>query len=227
MAKKVRAACAAASCSPRARSAEWTGMNDPESAPSPNRFCRRLGIRNAALNASTAMLFCPNSRAISRTRSSPANRLTRMPTPTVVSGRTTRRSTPLGLNATDTTRGWDGRGHAGLSYFSAPRRSGIGGPVRPQSPVPLGTLDSDHRPSWWWLRLGITLERIRPGHPQQNSHHERMHLTLEARKPPSPPSDDVLQQQARFDAFTRPATTCEQPHQALGMKVPSRSSTRR
>jgi transposase InsO family protein len=29
-----------------------------------------------------------------------------------------------------------------------------------------------------WLRLGIGIERIRPGHPQQNGRRERMHLTL-------------------------------------------------
>jgi putative transposase len=27
----------------------------------------------------------------------------------------------------------------------------------------------------WWLRLGIEIERIRPGHPEQNGRHERMH----------------------------------------------------
>ena len=32
--------------------------------------------------------------------------------------------------------------------------------------------------SVWWLRLGIRLERITPGHPEQNGRHERMHLTL-------------------------------------------------
>jgi transposase InsO family protein len=37
----------------------------------------------------------------------------------------------------------------------------------------------------WWLRLGIGIERIQPGHPQQNGRHERMHLTLK-KKPPSP-----------------------------------------
>jgi putative transposase len=39
--------------------------------------------------------------------------------------------------------------------------------------------------SVWWLRLGIHIERIQPGHPQQNGRHERMHLTLktEATKP--------------------------------------------
>jgi putative transposase len=37
----------------------------------------------------------------------------------------------------------------------------------------------------WWLRLGIELERTKPGHPEQNGRHERMHLTLkrEATKP--------------------------------------------
>jgi hypothetical protein len=29
-------------------------MNDAERAPSPNRFCRKFGMRNAALNASAA-----------------------------------------------------------------------------------------------------------------------------------------------------------------------------
>jgi putative transposase len=39
--------------------------------------------------------------------------------------------------------------------------------------------------SVWWLRLGIRIERIKPGHPQQTGRHERMHLTLkkEAIKP--------------------------------------------
>ena len=32
--------------------------------------------------------------------------------------------------------------------------------------------------SVWWLRLGIAIERIKPGKPQQNGRHERMHLTL-------------------------------------------------
>jgi transposase InsO family protein len=26
----------------------------------------------------------------------------------------------------------------------------------------------------WWLRLGIQIERIKPGHPQQDGRHERM-----------------------------------------------------
>jgi len=75
------------------------------------------------------------------------------------------------------------------------------------------------RLSVWWLRLGINIERIKPGHPEQNGRHERMHLTLkiEATKPAS---DNFLQQQARFDDFID-CFNNERPHQALEMKVPA------
>jgi transposase InsO family protein len=54
--------------------------------------------------------------------------------------------------------------------------------------------------SVWWLRLGIAIERIKPGQPQQNGRHERMHLTLK-QEATCPPGLNSLQQQARFDAF--------------------------
>ena len=59
--------------------------------------------------------------------------------------------------------------------------------------------------SVWWLRLGIDIERIKPGHPQQNGRHERMHLTLK-KEATRPPGMNSLQQQARFDAFVRSST---------------------
>jgi hypothetical protein len=31
----------------------------------------------------------------------------------------------------------------------------------------------------WWLRLGIRVERITPGHPEQNGRHEGMHEQVE------------------------------------------------
>ena len=71
----------------------------------------------------------------------------------------------------------------------------------------------------WWLRLGIHLERIAPGHPQQNGRHERMHLTLK-QEATKPAAANVLQQQARFDTFLDQFNR-ERPHQALGMKVPA------
>ncbi len=73
--------------------------------------------------------------------------------------------------------------------------------------------------SVWWLRLGIGFERIRPGHPQENGRHERMHLTLK-KEATRPPGRTLLQQQARFDAFVSEFNE-ERPHEALSMKVPA------
>ncbi len=72
--------------------------------------------------------------------------------------------------------------------------------------------------SVWWLRLGISIERIKPGNPQQNGRHERMHLTLK-KEATKPPSYNFLQQQSRFDEFIEQYNH-DRPHQALGMKYP-------
>ena len=71
----------------------------------------------------------------------------------------------------------------------------------------------------WWLRLGIAIERIKPGHPQQNGRHERMHLTLK-KEATRPPGMNSLQQQARFDDFLA-EFNAERPHEALAMKRPT------
>lgn len=73
--------------------------------------------------------------------------------------------------------------------------------------------------SVWWLRLGIAIERIKPGHPQQNGRHERMHLTLK-KEATRPPGANSLQQQAKFDAFVSEFNN-ERPHEALAMKTPA------
>jgi len=73
--------------------------------------------------------------------------------------------------------------------------------------------------SVWWLRLGISIERIRPGHPQQNGRHERMHLTLKE-ETTRPAAANILQQQAKFDAFLEEFNQ-ERPHEALAMKSPA------
>ena len=72
--------------------------------------------------------------------------------------------------------------------------------------------------SVWWLRLGIHIERIQPGRPQQNGRHERMHLTLK-KETTKPAAQNFLQQQARFDEFID-CYNDERPHQALDMKYP-------
>src|SRR5436309_1650269 len=73
--------------------------------------------------------------------------------------------------------------------------------------------------SVWWLRLGIALERLKPGHPQQNGRHERMHLTLK-KEATKPAAANFLQQQARFDKFIEVFNN-ERPHEALDMKCPA------
>ena len=83
------------------------------------------------------------------------------------------------------------------------------------------------RLSVWWLRLGIAIERIKPGHPQQNGRHERMHLTLK-KETTKPAGENFLQQQSRFDDFIH-EFNAERPHEALDMKCPAevyRPSTR-
>ena len=73
--------------------------------------------------------------------------------------------------------------------------------------------------SVWLVKLGIGLERIEPGKPQQNGRHERMHLTLK-REAASPPRFSAAAQQRALDLF-RKNYNFERPHEALGMRTPA------
>jgi transposase InsO family protein len=75
------------------------------------------------------------------------------------------------------------------------------------------------RLSVFWLRLGIQLERIEPGHPEQNGRHERMHRTLKF-ETARPARANLLQQQERFDEFVDEFNH-QRPHEALDMKRPA------
>jgi len=86
----------------------------------------------------------------------------------------------------------------------------------PFSSVGLGGLS---RLSIWWIRLGIYPERIKPGHPEQNGRHERMHKTLKAHTA-QPPAKTLPSQQNRFDGF-RQEYNEQRPHEALQMRTPS------
>lgn len=67
-----------------------------------------------------------------------------------------------------------------------------------------------------WLAMGIDLERSRPGCPQDNGAHERMHLDirneLEAGR--------IGRDQSAFDQW-REEFNVVRPHQALGMRCPA------
>ncbi|MEZ5288150.1 MAG: helix-turn-helix domain-containing protein [Vicinamibacterales bacterium] len=71
----------------------------------------------------------------------------------------------------------------------------------------------------WWLKLGIALDRITPGAPQENGRHERVHLTLQ-RDTSTPPAPTPRAQQRRFDAHRRLFNE-ERPHEALAMQPPA------
>jgi transposase InsO family protein len=102
------------------------------------------------------------------------------------------------------------------------RERGLPGAIRSDNGVPFASpnaLFNLSKLAVWWLRLGIEIERIKPGRPQQNGRHERMHLTLK-KEATRPPAMNSLQQQARFDDFVTEFNT-ERPHEALAMKCPA------
>ena len=71
----------------------------------------------------------------------------------------------------------------------------------------------------WWILLGIEPERTRPGKPQDNGAHERMHRTLKAETMRRPRSN-IRAQQRVFDRF-RAEYNEIRPHEALGRKQPA------
>jgi hypothetical protein len=102
------------------------------------------------------------------------------------------------------------------------RERGLPGAIRSDNGVPFASpngLFNLSKLSVWWLRLGVSIERIKPGRPQQNGRHERMHLTLK-KEATRPPGMNFMRQQARFDDFLCEFNV-ERPHEALDMKRPA------
>lgn len=108
------------------------------------------------------------------------------------------------------------------AFESLFKQRGLPAAVRSDNGVPFASpnaLFQLSRLAVWWLRLGISIERIKPGKPQQNGRHERMHLTLK-KEATRPAKGNFLQQQGRFDEFLQEFNE-ERPHEALGMKMPA------
>jgi transposase InsO family protein len=106
------------------------------------------------------------------------------------------------------------------------RERGLPQAIRSDNGVPFASphaLFQLSKLSVWWLRLGTTIERIRPGHPQQNGRHERMHLTLK-KEATRPAGANILQQQGKFDTFIEEFNN-ERPHQTLAMQCPAQIYT--
>lgn len=72
--------------------------------------------------------------------------------------------------------------------------------------------------SVWWIKQGIKLDRIDPGHPEQNGRHERMHRTLKEHV--GKPAKNLRAQQVILDEF-RHHYNEERPHESLEFEVPA------
>jgi len=101
------------------------------------------------------------------------------------------------------------------------RDVGLPRAIRVDNGVPFGSRGAAglSRLSVKWLRLGITVEYIEPGHPEQNGCHERMHRTLKA-EATRPPKATLKEQQRRFDAWREEFNNLR-PHESLGQTTPS------
>jgi putative transposase len=101
------------------------------------------------------------------------------------------------------------------------REYGLPEAMRTDNGEPFGSvgLGGLSRLSVWWMKLGIRPERIRPGKPQQNGRHERMHRSLK-QATAQPPAANLRRQQESFDRF-RQEYNWERPHEALQMKTPA------
>ncbi len=92
------------------------------------------------------------------------------------------------------------------------------------SPFASASFSGLTRLSAWWVRLGIEVLRIEPGHPEQNGRLERVHRTLKE-ETACPPSRDIRAQQRSFNRF-RDEFNEDRPHEALDDRTPSTAYNR-
>jgi putative transposase len=102
------------------------------------------------------------------------------------------------------------------------KERGLPANIRSDNGVPFASahaLFNLSRLAVWWLRLGIGIEWIKPGHPQQNGGHERLHPTLK-KETTKPAGSIFLQKRARFDDFLEIFNN-QCPHEALDIRCPA------
>jgi putative transposase len=85
-------------------------------------------------------------------------------------------------------------------------RADNGHPFACKGPAGLSQLSA------WWTSLGIRVEHIAPGHPEQNGSHEQFHGELKAEATQPPPTTLRAAQRRQYNQ--------ERPHQALNLKAP-------
>jgi transposase InsO family protein len=105
-------------------------------------------------------------------------------------------------------------------FVGAFEEYGLPWAIRIDNGPPFATLSVGglSRLSVWWIRLGIVPERIKPGQPQQNPRHERMHRTLKD-ECCKPPRASRRRQQIALDEF-RDEFNHRRPHESLDQHFP-------
>jgi putative transposase len=101
------------------------------------------------------------------------------------------------------------------------REHGLPVAIRTDNGVPFAT-QAIHGLSYlnvWWMRLGIVHQRSRPGCPQDNGGHERMHRTFK-REAIKTVRHTCRLQQRNFDGCQQEYNV-ERPHEALGQETPA------
>jgi len=98
-------------------------------------------------------------------------------------------------------------------------KHGLPAAIRSDNGPPFASVQGLHglsRLSAWWLALGIDLERSRPGCPQDNGAHERMHLDVRRELQ----AGRLGRSQQSFDTWRHEFNT-QRPHEALNMATPA------
>lgn len=105
------------------------------------------------------------------------------------------------------------------------RRYGLPRYIRSDNGPPFATtgLAGLSRLGVWWTTLGIRQERIRPGHPQENARHERLHRSLKQEALYTIQAN-LAQQQRALDRW-RTDFNQLRPHEALGNRKPAQVYT--
>ena len=105
-------------------------------------------------------------------------------------------------------------------FDAAFREFGLPGAIHSDNGAPFASVAPGglSKLSIWFVKLGIVVERSRPGCPQDNGRHERMHRTLKAATA-KPPQATIRLQQKAFHAFQREYNE-ERPHAALDNRTP-------
>jgi transposase InsO family protein len=109
---------------------------------------------------------------------------------------------------------------ARLAFTGIFREYGMPQVIRVDNGSPFGSTGALGltRLSAWWVKLGIRVEFIEPGHPEQNGAHEQMHRVYKA-ETLNPPAATVRAQKGRSRRWYW-EYNYKRPHEALGMKVP-------